>query len=118
MADVLNRASTARSGCVLAKAEIPVWRRDEEAARSYALKLTAAGMKLAFAESSAAQPAEGKERVPVVSEREYGGRMIEKAAIRRPPHQPSPSSRSSARHTVAKSPIASEFCMSIIARIS
>jgi Protein of unknown function (DUF3489) len=37
---------------ILSKAAMPVWRRDEEAARSYSLKLTAAGVKAARAESN------------------------------------------------------------------
>jgi cell wall-associated NlpC family hydrolase len=36
----------------IAKAGMPVWRRDEEAGRSYSLKLTAAGFKAAAAKSS------------------------------------------------------------------
>jgi hypothetical protein len=37
---------------IIAKAGAPVWRRDEEAGRSYSLKLTAAGLKAAPAEGS------------------------------------------------------------------
>jgi hypothetical protein len=37
---------------IIAKAGAPVWRRDEQAGRSYSLKLTAAGLKAARAESS------------------------------------------------------------------
>jgi len=53
---------------ILAKGAMPVWRHDEEAGRSYSLKLTSAGMKLASGESSVAQPTEGKEATLVVSE--------------------------------------------------
>ena len=43
---------------IKAKAGMPVWRRDEPAARSYPLKLTAAGIKaIVIDESSASQEA-------------------------------------------------------------
>jgi Protein of unknown function (DUF3489) len=46
----LAEAGLARE--VVSKAAMPVWRRDEEAGRFYSLKLTAAGMKAARAESN------------------------------------------------------------------
>ena len=46
---------------IKAKAATPVWRRDEQAAQSYALKLTAAGVKAIAVEESPASQAAGAE---------------------------------------------------------
>jgi hypothetical protein len=52
---------------VLAKAGAPVWRRDEEAGRSYSLKLTAAGLREASAESGSPRQVAATDETPAAS---------------------------------------------------
>jgi Protein of unknown function (DUF3489) len=51
---------------IKAKAGMPLWRRDEQAAQSYALKLTAAGAKAIVVEESPASQDRAEFRRPVV----------------------------------------------------
>jgi hypothetical protein len=50
---------------VIAKVGMPVWRRDEEAGRSYSIKLTAVGLKAAPAESSPPLAVAGADEMPL-----------------------------------------------------
>jgi Protein of unknown function (DUF3489) len=69
LAEKLIKAGLARE--VQAKAGMPVWRRDDEAGRSYALKLTAAGLRaIAVDEDEAREGSKAAEEStgPVVNE--------------------------------------------------
>jgi hypothetical protein len=48
-----------------AKGEAPIWRRDEETGRTYALKLTAAGVKAIVLEDSGPSEVEAKRRTDI-----------------------------------------------------
>ena len=52
---------------IIAKAGAPVWRRDEQAGRSYSLKLTAAGLKAARAEVDSGRVVEDIVETPATS---------------------------------------------------
>jgi hypothetical protein len=52
---------------IIAKAGMPVWRRDEEAGRSYSLKLTAAGLKAAPAETGNTRSTSDADETPAAS---------------------------------------------------